>query len=345
MTDNQSKACDTPKCMPIITWKSRYLVSNRDNIAAHIDTDLNNPWDIVISGKELWTTDNVSDSITNYDFFGNKMSGTINIRQNAHNVSYPTGLVLNCTGGFPMTFNNQTETCRAIACTEQGQIVGYNPKISPLQTQVIQNRSLAGNHTCYKGMAMLNNKLYIADFMFGEIHVYDDLFAPLSGYPFVDGCLHDPMPSDYGPNNIVAIGCYLFVLYARKNPTVNLESLSGPGNGYINIFTPDGIFIKRFASRGYLNSPWALIPAPPINGFLKDSFLVGNHGDGRIHVYDSHGNWCGPLLNQNVVPLVIPGLRGLTAYYAEKHIEIFFTAAANQRNDGIIGSLVIDKIC
>ncbi len=58
------------------------------------------------------------------------------------------------------------------------------------------------------------------------------------------------------------------------------------------------------------------------------SILVGNHGDGRINVFDCSGRFIGPLLNQSGLPLIIDGLRGLAPHYTNFN-QIYFTASSN----------------
>ena len=47
-----------------------------------------------------------------------------------------------------------------------------------------------------------------------------------------------------------------------------------------------GNLIRRVASGGELNSPWGLALAPDDFGRFSKDLLVGNFGDGRIHVFD-----------------------------------------------------------
>jgi hypothetical protein len=54
--------------------------------------------------------------------------------------------------------------------------------------------------------------------------------------------------------------------------------VKGAGHGFIDIFTTDGFFVRRFASRGFLNSPWGLAIAPADFGIASGKLLVGNQG-------------------------------------------------------------------
>lgn len=325
----------------VVTWKINYLVSNTPNQAAHMDADLINPWGIIVYKSQLWVSNNTSDKITNYDLFGNKLLGSIVIRDSTHNSSNPTGIVINCDNGFTISNDLLTRSSQFLVSTEHGTVHGYNYNIDPLGSSVVINEQLSGNITVYKGLAIVNNTLYLANFFKRTIDVFDSNYNRLTGYSFVDTYSVDPIPQDFSPHNIVNIGCYLYVLWARKDPVNTLQHI--PGSGYISIFNLDGSFVKRFASKGVLNSPWAMIPAPYECGIPPNSFLVGNRGDGRINVFDCNGCFVGPLLNQNGFPIVIDGLNGLAPYYTSNHSEIFFTSSIKESKNGLLGSIEVDR--
>jgi uncharacterized protein (TIGR03118 family) len=206
----------------------------------------------------------------------------------------------------------------------------------------VLNQKLTGFVHCYKGIAVNAGLMYLPDFFRGNIDVFNRDYEPQQGFFFKDADMSDPIPEDYGPNNIVSIGANMYVLWSRRDPAVPLHSYEGVGHGYISVFEPNGRFISRFASRGVLNDPWAMIPAPMECGFPPGSFLVGNHGDGRIHVFDSHGNLIGPMIGQSGLPVQIEGLRGLAPNYCNIN-RIYFTAAPNPLTDGVVGVLTPDQ--
>ncbi|AYV84985.1 MAG: hypothetical protein Satyrvirus1_71 [Satyrvirus sp.] len=327
----------------VATWRINYLISNRPSQAAHFDLDLVNPWGIVVHDNQLWVVNNSSDTITNFDLFGNKLIGAAGVREAGHNSAFPTGLVINCCGGFPVSNGTITKSARFITATEYGTINGYNPLIDPLNTFIVVDMQLTGAVTVYRGLTLANGLLYLADFFNARIDVFDVNFNKQVGYVFVDGDTVDPVGVNFAPNNIVHIGCFIYVLWARKDTNVAVHELDGPGNGFISVFNFDGSFVRRFTSRGVLNSPWAMIPAPCECGFPPGSFLVGNHGDGRINVFDCDGKYVGPLLNQSGLPMVIDGLWGLAPRYADFN-EIFFTSSTDENNEGLLGSIVRDQV-
>lgn len=328
---------------PVTTWKVNYLVSNMSNRAAHTDPELIDPWGIVIYNNQLWVSNNGTDSVSNFDLYGNKLMGSTTVRNAVHNSSHPTGIVVNCSGGFPMTSGASTRASRFIIATEHGTVHAYNPLIDPLTSFMVLNQQLTGQVTVYKGLAIANSILYLADFFKSKIDVFDSGFNRLTGFHFLDGDITDPITNEFGPNNIVHIGCFLYVIYARKDLNVSVHDLDGPGHGFVSVFTLDGSFVRRFTSRGVLNSPWAMIPAPCECGFPPGSFLIGNNGDGRINVFDCNGCYVGPLLNQASTPIQIEGLWGLAPHYTDFN-EIFFASSLDENNEGLLGSIVKDQV-
>ena len=121
-----------------------------------------------------------------------------------------------------------------------------------------------------------------------------------------------------------------------------MDDESGPGNGYVDIFNPDGSFIKRFASQGTLNSPWGIAQAPAGFSQGQNAILIGNFGDGRINVYDTSGTYKGQLQDQGV-PISINGLWAIV--FPQNNIpsgdqnQLFFTAGPQEENHGLFGYL------
>lgn len=331
-------------CAPrrsVPTWTVNYIISNRRHFAYRYDPDLVNPWGIAIDQGQLWVVNDATDSITNYDLFGNKLLGTISLRDMIHNSSYPTGIAVNCGGGFPIVGLGSSRTSRIIVPTQHGTIHAFNADVDPQYARVVVNPWLGGERAVYKGVAVACGRLYLADFFQGRISVFDSTFGRLENFPFIDGDQVVPIPLDYAPFNIVYIGDFLYVLWARKDPVIPIRASEGPGQGFISKFNLDGSFVCRFHTGGPLNMPWAMCQAPCDCGIPPGSFLVGNHGDGRIHVFDHCGTYYGPMLNQSAIPITIEGLWGLAPYYTPGMNQIFFAASGDPNAEGIVG--VISK--
>ena len=111
----------------------------------------------------------------------------------------------------------------------------------------------------------------------------------------IDGDFTDPkIPAGFAPFGIQNINGDLFVTYAMQDATKH-DDVAGRGNGFVDIFDTDGHLLRRFASRGVLNSPWGVTRASFDFGQFSGDILVGNFGNGKINAYDSDGNFLGTL--------------------------------------------------
>jgi uncharacterized protein (TIGR03118 family) len=269
----------------------------------------------------------------------------------------PTGIVFSGGKGFKLA-NHQGSLFLFVG--EDGVLSGWNGaagnnalRINPQPADAI-----------YKGLALAStggaNFIYAANFLTGKIDVWDTTFTPVTWMPF-----HDPgIPAGYAPFNIQAIGSWLFVSFAKQKPNSGDEA-DGPGFGFVDIFNPDGSFVRRFASRGTLNSPWGMAMAPA--GFLEENdmsdesgkgnmgkgggkedvsapvILVGNFGDGRINVFAEDGQYLGQLKSHNKT-IVIDGLWAIgfapTTATAVDPKRLYFTAGPAGESDGLFGYLI-----
>lgn len=344
------------QCTPrraVTTWKINYLVSNNPNDAAHVDEELVHPRGIVVYQNQLWVANTMSDKITNYDLFGNQLLGPIQMRWNRNISSFPSGLVVNCSGDFSFTgfsfgtvgATGATRPAVILSPTKTGDVVAFNPNLDPQRAYVVINYKKRSAFAVYTGIAVVGNIMYLADFLNGHIDIYGTDYNRIGapGRTFVDNYSLDPIPLDFRPFNIVYIEPYMYVLYAKADPSLPVTEQTGAGNGYISIFTREGAFVRRFYSRGVLNAPWSIIPAPNECGIPPGSFLVNNIGDGRINLFDCDGNYLGPLLNQSGVPLYISGIQSIAPHYTDFN-EIFFTASDDVQYRGVLGSIVKDQV-
>jgi uncharacterized protein (TIGR03118 family) len=120
------------------------------------------------------------------------------------------------------------------------------------------------------------------------------------------------------------------------------DDVSGPGHGFIDIYTNDGFLVKRLVSGGDLNSPWGLAEAPAGFGPFGDKLLVGNFGDGLIHVYrEFSGLPHGALLDEQRQPIQIDDLWALKFGTATTGGTgtLLFSAGINDEKDGLFGSI------
>src|SRR5262249_30476639 len=146
----------------------------------------------------------------------------------------------------------------------------------------------------------------------------------------------------FAPFNVQAINDLLFVTYARQDED-GREDVAGPGYGLIDVYTPGGSLVRRFASGGALDSPWGLALAPAGFGPVGGGLLVGNNGDGRISAYDpASGAFLGQLAGDDGIPIVIPELWALT--FGNGHAggdadTLFFAAGVGDDAHGLFGAL------
>ncbi|GAB3876035.1 hypothetical protein GCM10028824_32970 [Hymenobacter segetis] len=183
------------------------------------------------------------------------------------------------------------------------------------------------------------NFLYVANFKGRTIDVFDKNFAPVTDKPFADPTI----PAGFGPFNIQALEGKLYVAYAKLKAPDNEDDEAGPGNGYVDVFTPAGILEKRLVTGGALNSPWGLVRAPASFGEFNNALLVGNFGDELIHAYDEQGQLLGTLKDQQQQPIHIDGLWTLvfptTGLSAEDQQHLYFTAGPQGETHGLFGYL------
>ena len=196
-------------------------------------------------------------------------------------VGAPTGIIFNSSTNFTVLVGTNHAVARFIFATEDGTIAGW---ASGAVAVIAADRSADGS--VYKGLAVGSwggkGYLYTADFHNGTVDVYDSQFHLLNWLgAFTDATI----PVGFAPFNIQNLGGLLYVTYAKQDADAH-DDVSGPGNGFINVYTQGGDFIKRFATQGVLNSPWGLAVAPKSFGALGGSLLVGNFGDGRINAFD-----------------------------------------------------------
>jgi uncharacterized protein (TIGR03118 family) len=337
------------------------LVSNQPGVAPLTDTDLVNAWGLAASpgtdqapGSPLWVSDNGSDKATLYNngtaTTVSKVGLTVSVTGAA-----PTGQVFN-TDTNPNDFvvtdaNGHSGRAAFIFDTENGTIDGWSPGVgvAPGDTPPSKVTEVArdnGANAVYKGLATAqasdgHTYLYATNFRSGRVEVYDSTFTPveLPGGLFVDPRL----PAGYGPFGIQEIGGQLYVSFAKQDATLH-DDVAGQGNGFVDVFTNDGAFVKRLITRGALDSPWGLALAPNGFGNFGGGLLVGNFGNGHINVYNpNNGARLGDLRQPNGRPIVIDGLWGLRFGNgnAAKTGELVFSAGPNDESDGLLGKIVV----
>ncbi|MBO0789250.1 MAG: TIGR03118 family protein, partial [Actinobacteria bacterium] len=151
------------------------------------------------------------------------------------------------------------------------------------------------------------------------------------------------LPAGYGPFGIAEINGLLYVTFAKQDATLH-DDVAGQGNGFVDVFTNDGAFVRRLVTRGALDSPWGLALAPAGFGQFGGDLLVGNFGNGHINVYSPvTGAHLGQLRQGDGHPIVIDGLWGLRFGNgnAAKTSELVFSAGPDEESHGLLGKIVV----
>ncbi len=322
------------------------LVANNTGYGAtNVDPHFVNGWGIAFGPSgAAWVSANGAGLSEIYNSLGAQVRPPVTIPSpGSATGGQPTGAVFNSSStDFKLTNGN---AARFIFAGTDGVISGWN---SGNAAELVLNDA---PDAVYTGLAIASdgvaNFIYAANFKERKIDVYDKNWTEVNK-PFTDPSL----PAGYSPFNIQNIGGRLFVLYAKVAPDGDEEA--GPGNGFVDIYNPDGSLVKRFASRGALNAPWGIAQAPATfwedndndktnmdkNHIPKAVFLVGNFGNGRINVYNESGFFLGEL-RKHERPIVINGLWGIsfapsTATTVNPNW-LFFAAGPNGEQDGLFG--------
>jgi uncharacterized protein (TIGR03118 family) len=317
------------------------LVSDQPGVALTTDPSLVNPWGIASGpGGPFWISDNATGLATLYNGSGVKQGLVVTVPPPAGGTppSAPTGQVFNASSDFG--------NARFLFSTENGTLAGWTAGTTAI-TRV--DNSSAG--AVYKGLALANNgsvnRLYAANFSAGRIDVFDSSFqtVALGGSAFTDPSL----PAGYAPFNVQTVGNRLFVTYALQDAAKH-DDVAGTGNGVVDVYSPNGVLLQRFASGSaaggtltQLNSPWGLAIAPARFGAFSNDLLIGNFGDGHINAFDpTTGDFRGQMTDANGNVITIDGLWGLAAGTGGNNgltDHVYFTAGPGNESHGLFGSL------
>lgn len=329
------------------------LISDGFVPADHLDSNLVNAWGLV-SGPTTpwWTADNGSGKTTLFSVATNAIVTEFTVPGAGGAQGNPTGLVFN--GGTGFVVNNgvgSPAAARFIFSSEDGTISAF--KGAPIVT-VVPNAQAPAHDAVYKGLAIdsatAGQFLYATDFHNGKVDIFDSSFHAVT----IPGSFTDPnIPDGFAPFGIQNINGTIYVTYALQDADKH-DDVAGPGNGFVDAYDTSGNLIRRVASAGELNSPWGLALAPDDFGRFSGDLLVGNFGNGRIHVFDpnqleSDGEFeaVGLVHSASGGPLIIDGLwalqfgHGANASSANGTTNtLFFTAGPDGENHGLFGSIV-----
>jgi len=327
----------TPVTPPAPTvYQLTTLVSDQSTVGATTtDASLVNPWGLAYGPTTyFWVANQGTATTTVYDGLGHTPTVPITVSNPTvpgHAMGGPTGVVFNGSTAFLGD--------KFLLASLDGCICGWSA--GTVTTRRVDN---SGTQTVYTGLATgtlgTASYLFAANFTSGAVDVFDASFAPVN---LGAGALVDPtLPAGFSPFNVQALAGKLYVTYALRTGTAVRET-PGAGLGYVSVFNLDGSFVRRIGSGGALNAPWGIALAPASFGPYSGALLVGNFGDGRITAFDATtGATLGQLAGANNVPVVVPGLWGMSfgndanAGYAN---QLYVTAGPQGETHGLFGTI------
>jgi uncharacterized protein (TIGR03118 family) len=301
--------------------------------ATFVDPNLVNPWGLAFNPTgTLWVSNNGTGTSTLYSGTGVKQALTVTIPSSTSATGgKPTGIVFNSTADFVIP--GSTKALFIFAGLD-GTITAWNAGTT---AQIVANRSTNGAE--YTGLALAPNAganfLYAANFKGNAVDVFDNTFK------FVSSFTDSTVPAGFAPFGIHTIGTQLYVTFAKQLAPANVFDQPGVGNGFVDIFNPNGTRVQRLVSNGRLNSPWGVVLAPASFGSAGGDILIGNFGDGLIGAYDATtGAFRGFLHDATQVPLTIDGLWDLTfGVGTAPATSLFFSSGPSVGTHGLLGTL------
>jgi len=349
------------------TYVVNKLVSDQNGVANFQDPVLRNSWGVAFTpgASPFWIADNASGCATLYDGTGVKVALQVPIPLPDNSVpstacqpaapaqtnpqpptpAAPTGLVWNPTTTFLVP--GTSTVASFIFATEDGTISAWANSATPTNQAVIAFDNSASG-AVYKGLVFGTNSngvfLFATNFHAGTVDVFKPADNTSNGQYIetttTGGFKDSNIPVGFAPFGIENINGDLFVSYAKQNAEMH-DDVAGPGNGFVDVFDTNGNLLRRFASRGPLNSPWGMTRASFAFGRFSGLILVGNFGNGKINVFGSQGQFIDELDRPNGKPLVIDGLWKLILGGGRNSSSdtLYFTAGPNAETNGLFGTI------
>jgi len=323
------------------------LVSDNGVPGTFNDKNLVNSWGIVQPpGGPFWINTNGTGFSELFDGTGTPLAllprVTIPPPMGATGPSAPSGIVFNPNS---MNTTDNFGGDLFIFDTEDGTISGWQFADG---TTAVLHKDNSSFGAVYKGLAFGvtaagASTIYATNFRAARIDVFDGGYNPVTLTP--DKFSDPNLPPHYAPFGIVNIGGNLFISYALQDAAMH-DDVGGPHHGFIDEFTTDGVMMRRFASRGALDSPWGMTLAPGDFGRFSNAVLVGNFKNGHINAFDfTSGKRLGELHGQRG-PIIIDRLWALvfgngSNTFDTPSTSLFFSAGPNDENDGLFGKLEV----
>jgi uncharacterized protein (TIGR03118 family) len=305
------------------------------------DTTLVNAWGLAFNPLGAAWVSSTEEGVSEvYNADGEALISAVTIPGPDGDAGSPTGQVYN---GDEEEFEGDS----FIFVTEEGTIAGWSASDGDEAKVRVDN---SGDDAVYKGVTIATPEnetplLFAADFRNAKIDVFDATYEPVTGSDFSDS----DIPDGYAPFNVKAIEDSLIVTYAQQDEEKE-DDVKGPGKGYVNLFDLEGNLQKRLISKGELDAPWGIALAPTSFTAAPGRLLIGNFGDGLIHVYDvdlspadeASADLEGTLRDSSGDDIAIDGLWALEFGVAAGGFAVntlYFTAGPDDEEHGLFGSL------
>jgi uncharacterized protein (TIGR03118 family) len=281
-------------------------------------------------------------------------------------VPIATGQVFNHSStDFVVSGEGISAAAKFIFVTGEGTISGWTERRDAqgvLQRQTTTVNTVdnsvqydANDALVYTGCAVTedaaNNRLYVTNFLSGEVEVYDHLWQRVQmpagrfRYPGQDETFY-PWNIQYlrtGPNSEGR----LWVAYAQKEAPWE----ENPAFGAVAQFDLDGNFISQLRTSNMtdpwvpseLAAPWGFAIAPSDFGPLSGRLLVSNFGDGTIVAYDQNtGAFVDYIRDDAGAPIIVDGIWGIlfgNGVALGDTNALYWAAGPNFEFDGTFGSI------
>lgn len=317
------------------------LVSDQAGMAATTDPDLVNAWGLAFSPTSpLWVANNGTSTSTLYTGATDPATPLTQVPLVVKIPAggAPTGVVFNPTTGFTLGSGGKTGPALFIFAAESGSISAWNQSGDP--TQAVEVAHV--RNAVFKGLTMVTMGgapyLLATDFHHNRVDVFDSSFHRVR-MPWA--FRSHGIPRGYAPFNVADLDGRVYVTYAQQDAARH-DDVAGLGHGFVSVFGPRGHFLRTLVRRGPLDSPWGLAIAPRGFGGLAGRLLVGNFGNGRIHVVSRHtGRVVATLRTGSGRPVVIDGLWGLLPGNGTSGAtsDVWFSAGPDGESHGLLGML------